>query len=111
MPFEVGEERWHTLVPVSGSPCRSSCPWDSGVVFGAGGWTLNASNYFGFRFLAGDGQIHYGFGRMDVGASESVRTVAFVSYESTPGASITVPGPGALAFLGWAIGSRRPRRR
>jgi len=60
-------------------------------VFGAaaGNWTLNASNYFGFKFIAADGLTHFGFGRMDVGATALIRTVAFVSYESDAGVEIT----------------------
>lgn len=94
------------------------------VVFGAnpGNWQLNASNYFGFRFIAADSLIHYGWGRMDVGATPSTRSIMEIGYESIAGTSIlvgagsappaSVPGPlplfGATAAFGW---SRRLRRR
>ncbi len=55
----------------------------------AGGWTLNAANYFGFRFAAGDGTTHYGFGVMTVGATMGVRTLTSLSYESVAGVAIT----------------------
>ena len=76
----------------------------------AGGWMLNAANYFGFRFLGADALTHYGFGKMTVGATMGVRTLNFVSFESTAGASINViPAPGAIALLGLAglVGRRR----
>jgi len=94
------------------------------VVFGAspGNWQLNASNYFGFKFVAADTQTHYGWGRMDVGAAATTRSIMEIGYESTAGTSIlvgagsappaSVPGPlplfGATAAFGW---SRRLRRR
>jgi hypothetical protein len=94
------------------------------VVFGAspGNWQLNASNYFGFQFVAADTQTHYGWGRMDVGAAATTRSIMEIGYESTAGTSIlvgagsappaSVPGPlplfGATAAFGW---SRRLRRR
>ena len=94
------------------------------VIFGAspGDWQLNASNYFGFKFVAADTQTHYGWGRMDVGAAATTRSIMEIGYESTAGTSIlvgarsapppSVPGPlplfGATAAFGW---SRRLRRR
>lgn len=109
-----------TTVSSTGSYNTSSNP----VVFGAspGNWQLNASNYFGFRFIAADSLIHYGWGRMDVGATPSTRSIMEIGYESIAGTSIlvgagsappaSVPGPlplfGATAAFGW---SRRLRRR
>jgi hypothetical protein len=109
-----------TTVSSTGSYNTSSNP----VVFGAspGNWQLNASNYFGFRFRAADSLIHYGWGRMDVGATPSTRSIMEIGYESIAGTSIlvgagsaspaSVPGPlplfGATAAFGW---SRRLRRR
>ena len=55
----------------------------------AGGWKLNQANYFGFRFLAGDGTTHYGFGVMTIGATMGVRTLTSLSYESVAGVEIT----------------------
>ena len=59
----------------------------------AGGWKLNQANYFGFRFRAGDGTTHYGFGVMTIGATMGVRTLNSLSYESEAGVAITA-GPG-----------------
>ena len=108
-----------------GTTVSSTGSYSSGsVVFGAnpGNWQLNASNYFGFRFRAADSLIHYGWGRMDVGATPSTRSIMEIGYESIAGTSIlvgagsaapaSVPGPlplfGATAAFGW---SRRLRRR
>ena len=77
----------------------------------AGGWVLNAANCFGFRFLGADALTHYGFGRMTIGATMGVRTLNFVSFETTAGASVTVcPAPGAIALLG-LVGLTGRRRR
>jgi hypothetical protein len=94
------------------------------VTFGAspGNWQVNASNYFGFLFVAADSQTHYGWGRMDVGAQDTIRSIMEIGYESTAGTSIlvgagstppaSVPGPlplfGVTAAFGW---SRHLRRR
>jgi hypothetical protein len=78
-----------------------------------GGWKLNAANYFGFRFVAADALTHYGYGVMTVGATMGVRTLTSVYYESVAATGITVvsiPAPGALAFLGLAGFATRRRR-
>ena len=61
-----------------------------------GNWQLNASNYFGFRFVGADGGTKYGWGRFVIGASISGadRMIAEIAYESS-GASIVV-GAGAV---------------
>ena len=76
----------------------------------AGGWMLNAANYFGFRFVGADAGTHYGWGIMTVGATMGVRTLTSVTFETTAGASVTVPAPGALALLGLAGFASRRRR-
>ena len=77
----------------------------------AGGWVLNANNYFGFRFLGADALTHYGWGIFSVGATMGVRTLVSVEFESTAGASVTVaPAPGAIALLGLAGLAGRRRR-
>ena len=76
----------------------------------AGGWKLNQANYFGFRFLGADALTHYGWGQFTIGATMGVRTLNFVTFETTAGASVTVaPAPGAIALLGLAglVGRRR----
>ena len=76
----------------------------------AGGWVLNSANYFGFRFVGADAGTHYGWGIMTVGATMGVRTLTSVTFETTIGASVTVPAPGALALLGLAGFASRRRR-
>ena len=77
----------------------------------AGGWKLNSANYFGFRFLGADALTHYGWGQFTIGATMGVRTLNFVTFETTAGASVTVaPAPGALALLGLAGLATRRRR-
>ena len=77
----------------------------------AGGWKLNQANYFGFRFLGADIGTHYGWGQFTIGATMGVRTLNFVTFETTAGASVTVaPAPGALALLGLAGLATRRRR-
>lgn len=92
----------------------------SGASFGSGSatfttttpgyWTLNAINYFGFRFTNSANQIRYGFGVMQMGANATTRTLLSVAYEDT-GGSIIVPAPGAVAVLGLAGLAARRRRR
>ena len=60
----------------------------------AGGWLLNAPNYFGFRFTASDGLTHYGFGVMTIGATMGVRTLTSLSYETVAGVAITAGSGG-----------------
>ena len=77
----------------------------------AGGWVLNANNYFGFRFKGADALTHYGWGIMSIGATMGVRTLVSVEFETTAGASVTVaPAPGAIALLGLAGLAGRRRR-
>jgi hypothetical protein len=70
------------------------------VTFGAaaGNWTLNADNYFGFRFVGADTLVHYGWGRMSVGASATVRTLREVHWEMTPNADIVVSAATSQSF-------------
>ncbi len=79
-----------------------------------GAWSLNASNYFGFRFVASDGQTKYAWGRFVIGAAlnGADRMIAELAYEDS-GAGISVgaiPAPGAVALLGLAGLAGRRRR-
>ena len=50
----------------------------------AGNWQLNAVNLFGFRFIASDGLVHFGWGRIQVGAAITERTLLDIAWESAP---------------------------
>ena len=132
-PYGSGDLRWYQ--PVGGGLLRifdsvgpSSLP--AGAMVDASGifdeeafcefgpelynWSTNASNYFGFSFAANDGLLHYGWGRMVIGAEATDRVLAELAYEGVAGEGIAVgaiPSPGALALLVCAgIGSKRRRR-
>ena len=66
------------------------------VTFGAaaGNWVLNAVNLCGFKFLAADGLTHYGWARIQVGASAGVRTLVDIGYESAAGVAIAAGSQG-----------------
>ena len=77
-----------------------------------GAWKLNSGNSFGFKFLANDGLLHFGYGYMTVGATSAVRTLNYIEWESTANAGIVVaPAPGALAVVALAGVGRGRRRR
>jgi MYXO-CTERM domain-containing protein len=77
-----------------------------------GDFSLNADNYFGFRFVSA-ATTYYGYGVMRMGATIQERSMMGFSVERTAGASITtaaIPAPGALALLGLAGFAARRRR-
>ncbi len=85
-----------------GTEINATRSYGSGPVVvgsGPGKWQLNASNYFGFRFVASDGLTHYGWGRFVIGASISGtdRMIAELAYESVAGTAITIPDPSAIS--------------
>lgn len=106
----------------------STASYGSGAVTvgsAAGNWVLNASNYFGFRFVAADGGTHYAWGRFDIGASifGADRKIMEIAFDNVIGTPINVgttdvppqpdvPGPlpllGAASAFAW---SRRLRQR
>lgn len=100
-----------TVVDGAGTYSGSTNP----LTFGSdpGNWVLNASNYFGFRFLnENNGQVHFGFGRMDVGADATIRSIAQLFYEDQPGAGISVvPEPAGALLAAGAAGLLTLRRR
>lgn len=71
------------------------------VVIGsaAGNWQLNASNYFGFRFVAADGITKYGWGRFVIGASifGADRLIAEIAFDDS-GAAIAVGNTGCVTW-------------
>ena len=99
-----------TVISASSTFANSTAAVISSAGVGSNGWSINADNYFGFRFVNAAGSTVYGFGVMRVGAVVGDRTLLSVSYENS-GAAITVPAPGALALLGVAglAGTRRRR--
>lgn len=83
---------------------------------GAGQWMLNAANYFGFRFTAADNNLHYGYGRIIVGAAATSRTLVELYYEDKPGTGIAVgalpiPEPTGALLAAGAAGLMALRRR
>jgi len=84
---------------------------------GATAFNLSSTqNLVGFRFVneAGGG-VHYGWMRMEIGATLGGQPRAIVewAYESVAGATITagtIPAPGAVALLGLAGLAGRRRR-
>ena len=79
-------------------------------------WVLNATNYFGFRFIGDDTQLHYGWGTMIVGATLSTRTLGELWYENAPSTPITitaVPEASTVGMMlaGLGVGALVLRRR
>jgi hypothetical protein len=71
-----------------GTSVGSAGSFGSGAVTvgsAAGNWSLNASNYFGFRFVAADGGTKYGWGRFVIGAAinGADRMIAELAYEDS----------------------------
>lgn len=90
---------------------------------GAGEWDLNATNYFGFRFIGEDALLHYGWGTIIVGAAPTSRVLGRLFYESDANKAITivassasaVPEPSSIALLlaagaAGVLAARRRRR-
>lgn len=92
------------------------------VVVGSapGNWRLNDINYFGYRFIADDGQLHYGWGSAQVGATILDRTLLSLTWETIPNTpifagSLVTGQPAAVpetstiaagALAGLAVGAR-----
>jgi PEP-CTERM motif len=93
----------------SGTEIGAGGTFSNGVSTNISQWNLNSSNnLFGFRFLnEGNGQVHYGWGRIALGASITApRTLVEYAFESVPGASImagsvgAIPEPSSYALMG-----------
>lgn len=85
------------------------------AAFGAevGEWRLDGPNYFGFRFMSRAGDVHYGWGRLDVGPSAASRSIVEIAWQDTPGLGLQVgytPAAGPLVLLGIATIVGGPRR-
>lgn len=81
------------------TPVGATGSYGSGaVVVGAnpGNWQLNAANYFGFRFVASDGQTHYGWGKFVIGSAinGADRTITELAWETLPATPILVGNTG-----------------
>ena len=100
-----------TVISAASTFANSTASVITATGTGVNGWTINATNYFGFRFYnEGTGAINYGYGAMQVGATAAARTLLFVEYGNA-GESVTViPAPGAIALLGLAGFAGRRRR-
>ena len=99
-----------------GSVIGPAAAYGSGTANFSGTWQLNATNYFGFRFIGDDTQLHYGYGTMIVGATADVRSVGRLFYESVANTAITVsavpePASWALMLGGLAVAGALARRR
>ncbi len=76
-----------------GTTVASYGVYGSGLVhFGPqeGAWKLASDNRVGLKFVAADGQLHYGWARFAVGANSSNRVLVEYAYESTPNTCIAV---------------------
>lgn len=55
-----------------------------------GSWRLGQDNFVGLKFRTADGQLHYGWARIAVGANSIDRVLAEYAYESVPNTCIAV---------------------
>lgn len=53
-----------------------------------GAWKLEADNIVGFKFVASDGLVHFGWARIAVGTTSTQRTLVDYAYETTPATCI-----------------------
>jgi MYXO-CTERM domain-containing protein len=101
-----------TVIGASSVFANSTAAVITSTGVGSNGWTLNATNYFGFRFWnESTSAINYGYGAMQVGATAGTRTLLFIEYGNAGESVTVVPAPGAMALVGLAGLAARRRRR
>jgi len=71
-------------------------------------WSLNSdNNYFGFRFTnEPGGALHYGWGRLAIGATIQSRSIIGYAYENVANTVIVagaIPEPGTYALMGLGV--------
>jgi hypothetical protein len=88
---EVGNLPPGTLVGPSSTFGADS----SRLITNNGGWQSEAQNYFGFRFVALDGPVRYGWARMAIGADMTTKTINQIAWETSAATPIRVGDSGA----------------
>ncbi|MDO9075046.1 MAG: PEP-CTERM sorting domain-containing protein [Rubrivivax sp.] len=94
-----------------GSTIDGSSSFGAGTSTNVAQWNLNsANNLFGFRFVneANGNSLHYGWGRISLGATanDPSRLLVEYAFDATPGAAIqagVIPEPGTFALLGLGV--------
>ncbi len=83
-----------------------------------GNWHLDATNYFGFKFLSeADSATHYAWGSMLLGSTINTRSVTGIWYNDVADAAIAVgqttdvPEPATIALLALGAGGLLALRR
>jgi hypothetical protein len=79
--------------PRFNTTAATSTSWADGLL---GDFSLNALNYFGFKFQVG-ADTHYGWGSIEIGANLAERTLRQVAFEDVAGQSILVGDLGVSA--------------
>lgn len=54
-----------------------------------GQWAANNTGIFGFKFLAADGLLHYGWVRMSIGPTASTRIIVDYAYDNQPAVGVS----------------------
>jgi hypothetical protein len=101
--FYTGSSNGAGLMRYPGTVSGTPAPQPAGSIiaafesFGAGtatfgtydgSWHLNASHVVGVRFVGADGQVRFGWLRVDVGSTSTQRTLVEYAFESTPSTCI-----------------------